>query len=66
MAEVFAVVCAWCNRVVTAASAGTLVTHTICPDCLARTIAPPSLETEASASDSALLSPDDFGDAFKH
>jgi hypothetical protein len=29
-----AVVCAWCNRVVTPAPAGAHVTHTICPSCM--------------------------------
>jgi hypothetical protein len=29
-----AVVCAWCNRVVTPAPAGAQVTHTICPSCM--------------------------------
>ena len=67
MAEIFAVVCAWCNRIVAAAPAGTLVTHTICTDCLARTMAPPNLDSEAPMwSDSARLPPDYFGDAFKH
>jgi hypothetical protein len=29
-----AVVCAWCNQVVTPAPAGAPVTHTICPACM--------------------------------
>jgi hypothetical protein len=65
MAEVFAVVCAWCNRIVAAAPAGNLVTHTICPDCIARTMVPPGREPEPHASRSAPLPPDYFGDAFK-
>ena len=32
--HLLAVVCAWCNRVVSTASAGAGVTHTICPSCL--------------------------------
>ena len=32
-AQVFAVVCAWCNRTVQAAPSGSGVTHTICPSC---------------------------------
>jgi len=29
-----AVVCAWCNRMLTAGRDGSPVTHTICPACL--------------------------------
>jgi hypothetical protein len=29
-----AVVCAWCNQVVTPAPAGAPITHTICPSCM--------------------------------
>jgi hypothetical protein len=38
--RVFAVVCAWCNRVVTTAPAGSSVTHTICASCLDWTFSP--------------------------
>ena len=65
MPEVFAVVCSWCNLLVKAAPPGTLVTHTICRDCIARTIAP--LESRAAAlADPARLPPDSFDDAPKH
>jgi hypothetical protein len=65
MPEAFAVVCSWCNLLVKAAPAGTLITHTICPECIARTIAP--LESRAAAlADSAPLPPEFVDDAFKH
>jgi hypothetical protein len=32
--RLLAVVCAWCNRVVSTAPAGSDVTHTICESCL--------------------------------
>jgi len=44
---VLAVVCAWCNRVITTAPAGSPVTHTICSSCLDWTFSPerqPSIE----------------------
>jgi len=33
-ARVFTVVCAWCNRTITAGATSTPVTHTICPSCI--------------------------------
>ena len=59
-AEVLTVVCAWCQRTVTAAPPGAHVTHTICPSCVDRT-------ARLSDDDPAELnpSPDYFGDAFK-
>ena len=35
-----AVVCAWCNRVITTAPAGASVSHTICESCLDWTFSP--------------------------
>ena len=37
--ESFALVCAWCNRIVNAPARRTPVTHTICPSCLERALA---------------------------
>jgi hypothetical protein len=42
-----AVVCAWCNRVITTAPVGASVSHTICQECLDWTFSPerqPSVE----------------------
>jgi hypothetical protein len=33
-AQAFSVVCAWCNRTVQAAPAGSRITHTICQACV--------------------------------
>jgi hypothetical protein len=41
-AVAYAVVCAWCNRKMTAAPHGAPVTHTICPSCLEWSIAHPA------------------------
>jgi hypothetical protein len=38
--QVLAVVCAWCNRIMTSAPAGSPVSHTICPSCLDWTFSP--------------------------
>jgi hypothetical protein len=38
--RLLAVVCAWCNRVVSTAPAGADVTHTICESCLDYTFNP--------------------------
>jgi hypothetical protein len=38
--RLLAVVCAWCNRVVSTAPAGADVTHTICASCLDYTFSP--------------------------
>jgi len=40
--QVLAVVCAWCNRVITTAPVGSSVTHTICSSCLDWTLSPDS------------------------
>jgi hypothetical protein len=64
MAEVLAVVCAWCNRVVTPGPSGTHVTHTICPACIDRMVEQPNLPP-GRVSAGAMLPPDYFGDAFK-
>jgi len=66
MPEVFAVVCSWCNLLVKAAPAGTLVTHTICPDCIDRTLAASLKSRDLALSDSKPLPPDFLDDAFKH
>ena len=62
-AEVLTVVCAWCQRIVTAAPAGAGVTHTICPSCVDRTL------LGADETDPSRLSPppdhDYFGDPFE-
>jgi hypothetical protein len=51
------VVCAWCNRLVTAAPAGAALTHTICPSCLDWAVAhPASRSTPHIASDLHLAS----------
>jgi hypothetical protein len=56
------VVCAWCERVVTAASNGAGITHTICPSCLDRTLT----SGDGSSVPIVLLPPPGyFGDAFK-
>ena len=62
-AEVLTVVCAWCQRVITAAPAGTRVTHTICQSCLDRTAQLGDGETDPMVLNPP---PDYFGDAFKH
>lgn len=41
-AQLLSVVCAWCNRVVKSAPAGSGVTHTICPACLDYAVAHPA------------------------
>lgn len=59
------VVCAWCGRIISAAPAGTAVTHTICEACLDRAM---TLDENGGPSDPAVyhLPPADFfGDAFK-
>jgi len=38
-ARMLTVVCAWCNRTMTAAATGAPVTHSICPPCLEWSIA---------------------------
>jgi len=62
MPEVFAVVCSWCNLLVKAAPEGTLVTHTICPDCIARTIASSLVRPSRALPASALLPLDSSDD----
>jgi hypothetical protein len=61
-AEILTVICAWCQRIVTAAPPGSCVTHTICQSCLDRT-------ARMSEPDNGLAifeTPSDyFGDAFK-
>jgi len=41
-ARMLTVVCAWCNRTMTAAATGAPVTHSICPPCLEWSIAHPT------------------------
>ena len=61
-AEGLTVVCAWCQQTITAATAGALVTHTICQPCFDRTARP-----DDDASPDAINPPADyFGDVFKH
>ena len=60
--ELLSVVCAWCKRIVTAAPAGTPVTHTICSACFDRTITHP----RGDPPDEAAPPPaDDSDDVFK-
>jgi len=61
----FAVVCAWCNRIVNPPARRTPVTHTICPTCLARALAQQG-GGATSNTDSLSLPPDDFGNVFRH
>ena len=61
-AEVLKVVCAWCQRTVTAAPVGAHVTHTICPSCVASV----ARLTEDKTHPATLNPPpDSFGDALK-
>ena len=49
--RVLAVVCAWCNRVITTAPVGSSVSHTICQSCLDWTFSPErstSIEPDAA------------------
>ena len=41
-AQALAIVCAWCNRRMAVAPAGTPITHTICPACLEWALTHPS------------------------
>ena len=50
--RVLAVVCAWCNRVITTAPAGSAVSHTICDSCLDWTF---------SAERATSIEPNEFG-----
>ena len=49
MAHQLAVVCAWCNRVVTKAPPGAGVTHTICPPCVNWTLTHPTSQAGPGA-----------------
>jgi hypothetical protein len=61
-AEVLRVVCAWCQRTVTAAPAGAYTTHTICPSCVAGIARLSEGKTDPAA---LKPSPDSLGDVFK-
>jgi hypothetical protein len=43
-AQIFAVVCAWCQRTVTPAPSGAAVTHTICASCVDWMFTDPNLQ----------------------
>jgi len=61
MATQFAVVCAWCNRTLSAAPDGTPITHTICRPCLEWSFLHPSEKRNTSG-----LAPDSFITPSKH
>jgi len=63
--ESFAVVCAWCNRIVNAPARRTPVTHTICPSCLARALAQQGSRA-TSTTTNLNLQAEHFGDVFRH
>lgn len=64
-APVLKVVCAWCNRIVTAAPRGAPVSHTICQRCLDWAIVHPTVRSGFNADGShVILPPDYFGDGF--
>jgi hypothetical protein len=54
------VVCAWCNRVVSAAPAGAEITHTICPSCLDFTFNPCENGVEQPAEGGPFRLPDRY------
>ena len=63
--EPYAVVCAWCNRIVNAPARRTPVTHTICPSCLERAL---EQQSGGATSHPASLNPhpDYFGNVVRH
>ncbi len=63
--EPYAVVCAWCNRIVNAPARRRPVTHTICPSCLERALAQQG-GGATSQPQSLNLHPDYFGNVFRH
>ena len=63
--ESFALVCAWCNRIVNAPARRTPVTHTICPSCLARALAQQGSRATANTTNLSLQA-DPLGDVFRH
>jgi len=65
--QAFAVVCAWCNRIVNAPARRRPVTHTICPSCLERALTLQNREISASSSSETFdLPPEYLGDIFRH
>ena len=63
----FAVVCAWCNRIVNAPARRKPVTHTICPTCLERALATRGGTADSvPARDGRVPSPEYLGDPFRH
>jgi hypothetical protein len=65
--QALTIVCAWCNRVITAAPSGTPVTHTICPTCVEWALAHPTLGDIESPADSHHAHPPAgyFGNQFR-
>jgi hypothetical protein len=63
----FAVVCAWCNRIVNAPARRTPVTHTICPSCLERALAQQGgTAHDGTAGNNLNLQPDYLRSIFRH
>jgi hypothetical protein len=54
------VVCAWCNRVVSTAPAGSGLTHTICQSCLDVTFSPTENGVERNGEGDAFRLPDRY------
>ena len=63
--EPFAVVCAWCNRIVNPPARRTPVTHTICPSCLKRALAQQGGRATSNTMSLNLL-PDYFSNVLRH
>jgi hypothetical protein len=68
MAAQFLVICAWCNRTLATAPAGSPVTHTICPLCFEWSLMHRSAESRLASGDtgSALVPASHFDGCAKH